>query len=78
MELAPIRVNVVAPGLVKTPLWAGMVEADREAPYRGAAARLPVGHAGEADEVAHAYLHLMRQSYGAGQVIVVDGGGVLV
>lgn len=78
VELAPIRVNIVAPGLVRTALWAEMPEADREALYRGAAARLPVGHAGEAEEVAQAYLYLMRQSYGTGQVIVVDGGGVLV
>ena len=73
-----MRVNAVAPGLVKTPLWAGMSDADREAMYGGAAVRLPVGHAGEADEVADAYIYLMRQTYGTGQVVVVDGGGVLV
>lgn len=78
VELAPLRVNAVAPGLVKTPLWAGMSDADREAMYGGAAVRLPVGHAGEADEVADAYIYLMRQTYGTGQVVVVDGGGVLV
>ncbi len=78
VELAPFRVNAVAPGLVKTPLWAGMTEANREALYGGAAAHLPVGHAGEADEVAASYLYLMRQSYGTGQVLVVDGGGSLV
>ena len=78
VELAPLRVNAVAPGLVKTPLWAGMSDADREAMYGGAAARLPVGHAGEAAEVAESYLYLMRQTYGTGQVILVDGGGTLV
>ena len=78
VELAPIRVNAVAPGLVKTPLWAGMGEADREGMYGSAAAGLPVGHAGEAAEIAASYLYLMPQSYGTGQVIVVDGGGSLV
>jgi NAD(P)-dependent dehydrogenase (short-subunit alcohol dehydrogenase family) len=78
VELAPIRVNIVAPGLVKTPLWAAMPEADREALYQASAARLPVGHAGEANEVADAYLYLMRQTYCTGQVLVVDGGGLLV
>jgi NAD(P)-dependent dehydrogenase (short-subunit alcohol dehydrogenase family) len=78
VELAPIRVNVVLPGLVKTPLWAGMAEPDREALYQAAAKRLPVGHAGEAAEIAQTYLYLMRQSYGTGQSIVVDGGGLLV
>lgn len=78
VELAPIRVNIVAPGLVKTALWAGMQEADREALYRQSAEKLPVGHVGEAAEVAQAYLYLMQQTYGTGEVIVVDGGGVLV
>ena len=78
VELAPLRVNAVAPGLVKTPLWAGMGEGDRETLYAGAVARLPVGHAGEPAEIAETYLYLMRQSYGTGQVIVVDGGGSLV
>lgn len=78
VELAPVRVNVVSPGVVKTPLWAGMPEADRNALYRQAAGNLPVGHVGEPDEIAEAYLYLMRQSYATGQVVVVDGGACLV
>jgi NAD(P)-dependent dehydrogenase (short-subunit alcohol dehydrogenase family) len=78
VELAPIRVNIVSPGVVRTPLWANMTEADRKALYQQVADRLPVGHVGDAAEIAQAYLYLMRQSYGTGQVIVVDGGAVLV
>jgi NAD(P)-dependent dehydrogenase (short-subunit alcohol dehydrogenase family) len=78
VELAPVRVNIVSPGLVRTPLWAGMQEAEREALYLRAAERLPVGHVGETDEIAEAYLYLMRQSYATGEVVVVDGGAVLV
>jgi NAD(P)-dependent dehydrogenase (short-subunit alcohol dehydrogenase family) len=78
VELAPIRVNLVIPGLVKTPLWAGMAEADREALYQGAAASLPTGHVGTAEEVAESYLYFMRQTYSTGQSVVVDGGGLLV
>jgi NAD(P)-dependent dehydrogenase (short-subunit alcohol dehydrogenase family) len=77
VELAPIRVNIVSPGIVKTPLWAGMAEAEREAQYRAMAGKLPVGHVGEASEIAEAFLYLMRQSYATGQVLVVDGGSVL-
>jgi NAD(P)-dependent dehydrogenase (short-subunit alcohol dehydrogenase family) len=77
VELAPIRVNIVSPGVVKTPLWAGMAEADREALYRQTAERLPVGHVGEPAEIAEAYLYLMGQSYATGQVLVVDGGAFL-
>ena len=78
VELAPIRVNIVSPGVVRSPLWANMAEADRNALYRETAERLPVGHIGEVEEIAEAYLYLMRQSYGTGQVLVVDGGAVLV
>jgi len=78
VELAPIRVNIVSPGTVRTPLWGAMKEADREALYQQAAARLPVGHVGEAAEIAEAYLYLMRQTFGTGQVLVVDGGALLV
>ena len=78
LELAPIRVNVVAPGMVKSPLWANIPEAERETLFRQAGQRLPVGHVGEVDEIAAAYLYLMQQTYGTGQVLVVDGGGALV
>jgi NAD(P)-dependent dehydrogenase (short-subunit alcohol dehydrogenase family) len=78
IELAPIRVNIVSPGVVRSPLWANMGEADRNALYREMAERLPVGHVGDVEEIAEAYLYLMRQSYSTGQVLVVDGGAVLV
>src|SRR5580704_19067250 len=78
VELAPIRVNIVSPGVVQTPLWANMAEADRAALYQQMADRLPVRHVGDAAEIAQAYLYLMRQTYSTGQVLVVDGGAVLV
>lgn len=78
VELAPIRVNLVSPGLVKTPLWDGMPESQREALYAASGASLPVGRVGEADDIAQAYLYLMSNRYATGQAVVVDGGGVLV
>jgi NAD(P)-dependent dehydrogenase (short-subunit alcohol dehydrogenase family) len=78
VELAPIRVNIVCPGVVKTPLWNNMKEADREALYRQMDEKLLVGHVGESEEIAQAYIYLMCQTYGTGQTIVVDGGGALV
>jgi NAD(P)-dependent dehydrogenase (short-subunit alcohol dehydrogenase family) len=78
VELAPIRVNIVVPGLVRTNLWAGLPEAEREGMYAHLSQVLPVQHIGEADDVAHAYLSAMRQPFMTGQAIVVDGGGVLI
>jgi NAD(P)-dependent dehydrogenase (short-subunit alcohol dehydrogenase family) len=78
VELAPLRVNIVSPGFVRTPLWRDMAEADREAMYAAAGAQLPVGRVGEAEDLAAAYIFLMSQGFATGQSIVVDGGGVLV
>jgi NAD(P)-dependent dehydrogenase (short-subunit alcohol dehydrogenase family) len=78
MELAPIRVNIVSPGVVKSPLWSNMAEKDRDALYSNMADTLPVGHVGEVEEVAQAYLYLMKQTYGTGQRVTVDGGGALI
>jgi NAD(P)-dependent dehydrogenase (short-subunit alcohol dehydrogenase family) len=77
VELAPIRVNAVCPGTVRTELWSGMTESARETMYRDAAQRLPVGRVGEADDLAETYLYLMREGFSTGQVLVVDGGAVL-
>jgi NAD(P)-dependent dehydrogenase (short-subunit alcohol dehydrogenase family) len=78
VELAPIRVNTVSPGVVKTDMWNQLPEADREGLYRDVGAKLLTGRVGEADEVAETYLYLMRQTFSTGQVVTVDGGGVLV
>ena len=79
VELAPIRVNAVCPGVVKTELLGRHGGArSKRAMYRDIGRKLPVGRVGEADDLAEAYLYLMRESYSTGQVIVVDGGAVLV
>jgi len=78
VELAPIRVNAVSPGVVRSPLWAEMAEVEREQMYRRMAESLPVGHVGETEEIAHAYLYCMTQTFATGSVITVDGGTVLV
>lgn len=78
VERAPLRVNAVCPGVVRTELWASMTASDREAMYQQVSAALPVGRVGEAHDVAQAYLFLMREGFCTGQSIVVDGGAVLV
>lgn len=78
MELSPTRVNIVSPGVVKTDLWSSLSAADREQLYKATAEALPVKKVGDAEEIAQTYLYLMKQSYSTGQVVTVDGGGVLV
>ncbi|WP_454683786.1 SDR family oxidoreductase [Ancylobacter moscoviensis] len=78
-ELAPrrVRVNAVAPGVVRTPLWRGMSPQEQEALFTGEAARLPVGRVAGPEEIALGYLYLMRQPYVTGQTLTVDGGEAL-
>jgi len=78
IELAPLRVNIVSPGVVKTPLWDSMSEADREGLYSSYADKLPVNYVADADDLAKTYIYLMQQQYATGQAVVVDGGAVLV
>ena len=78
VELAPIRVNAVAPGMVRTPLWDAMPEADRTALYDSESDRLPLGRIGEVEDVALAYVYCMEQTHGTGTVITVEGGALLV
>jgi len=78
VELAPIRVNAVSPGVVRTNLWQSMSAADREHLYESVGNSLPVGRVGEPYDIAQAYLFLMQEGFSTGQTVVVDGGTVLV
>jgi NAD(P)-dependent dehydrogenase (short-subunit alcohol dehydrogenase family) len=77
VELAPVRVNAVSPGFVRTPLWGSIPEADREAMYRDAGARLLTRKVGEPQDIAEAYMYLLGNGFTTGQTLVVDGGGTL-
>ena len=78
VELAPIRVNSVVPGVTKTNLWDSLPLADRNALYKNIGEKMLLQRVGEAEDIALAFLYLMKQSYGTGQNIVVDGGSLLV
>jgi NAD(P)-dependent dehydrogenase (short-subunit alcohol dehydrogenase family) len=78
VELAPIRVNAVCAGMVRTNLWGNIPETDREAMYSDVGSKLLTGKIGEAEDIAEAFLYLMRGNFTTGQIIVADGGGVLV
>jgi NAD(P)-dependent dehydrogenase (short-subunit alcohol dehydrogenase family) len=78
VELAPIRVNAVCPGIVRTNLWQSMDADAREQLFDSVGKSLPVGRVGEANDIARAYLFLMQEGYSTGQIVVVDGGAVLV
>lgn len=78
IELAPLRVNIVSPGIVQTPLWDGLSEEARDHLFTASANALPLGRIGAPEYIARAYLYLMQQPFVTGQVLITDGGGVLV
>jgi len=77
LELSPVRVNSVSPGMIDTPLWAGMDEAAREAMYADVAASVPAKVMGQPDDVANAVLYLMQTPFATGSTVRVDGGGAI-
>jgi NAD(P)-dependent dehydrogenase (short-subunit alcohol dehydrogenase family) len=78
LELAPVRVNVIRPGIVDTPLLDRMVGDNRDAVVASMAKRIPLGRVAQADEIAEAILFLMTASYVTGTTLTVDGGFGLV
>lgn len=75
LELAPVRVNAVVPGMIDTPLWgARLTEEQQRAHFEKVGAGLPVGRAGTADDVAHAVMFLMTNGFTSGAILDVDGG----
>ncbi|XP_028818296.1 carbonyl reductase family member 4 [Denticeps clupeoides] len=62
-----VRVNLVAPGLIRTRMTAGLDEMEWTR-------RIPMGRFGEPEEVARAAMFLLESPYVTGQVLLVDGG----
>jgi NAD(P)-dependent dehydrogenase (short-subunit alcohol dehydrogenase family) len=77
LELSPVRVNTVSPGLIATPLWAKLNEQARQNMYEGAAARLPAKRVGQPEDVANAIVYLASTPFATGSTVLVDGGGAI-
>jgi NAD(P)-dependent dehydrogenase (short-subunit alcohol dehydrogenase family) len=73
VELAPVRVNGICPGAIRTEAWDELPEAFRRFQEARLAGQL-IPRVGELDECVEAYLYLMRGSYTTGQTLRVEGG----
>lgn len=78
LELSPVRVNTVSPGMIDTPIRAKMEAKAREKLYRDTAARLPTQCVGLPEDVARAVIYLASCAFASGSTVLVDGGGAIV
>lgn len=78
LELAPVRVNAVAPGMLDTPMLDKALSHAKAQVCAEVAAKLPVRRVGTGDDAAEAALFLMSNSYMSGACIEIDGGSHLI
>lgn len=78
LELAPVRVNAVSPGIIDTPIRAAMSEATRREILTKVAAGLPVGRVGVADDIARQVVCFMTNGFATGSIAYIDGGALIV
>jgi NAD(P)-dependent dehydrogenase (short-subunit alcohol dehydrogenase family) len=78
LELAPVRVNCVSPGIIDTPIRAAMPEEARKEMLAKAAASLPVGRVGLGEDIAQQILGFMRNGFATGSIVYLDGGALVI
>lgn len=77
VELAPLRVNAVSPGVIDTHWWDAMPEEQRQAYFESVAGVAPAGRVGTPDDVAGAIVYLAGAGYVTGTVLECTGGSNL-
>jgi NAD(P)-dependent dehydrogenase (short-subunit alcohol dehydrogenase family) len=78
LELAPIRVNAIAPGWTDTPMWNGILGETKQETFKTVGEKIPTGTIATAEEAAHAVLMMMSNRAFNGEILHVDGGHRLV
>jgi NAD(P)-dependent dehydrogenase (short-subunit alcohol dehydrogenase family) len=73
IELAPIRVNVIAPGFIASP-GTGHIPPERQALWDRLVKAQPIKRLGTPEEIAEGMLFLMESSFATGTVLDLDGG----
>jgi NAD(P)-dependent dehydrogenase (short-subunit alcohol dehydrogenase family) len=78
LELAPVRVNAVSPGIIDTPIRAAMPEEARRDMLAKIAVSLPVGRVGVGEDIARQILAFMTIGFATGSIVYLDGGALMV
>lgn len=74
LEIAPIRINLIAPGFVDTPLSARLLGDDLEQRRQQLRDTLPIGRVVGPEDVAALAVHLMTNTALTGATYDIDGG----
>jgi len=77
VDLAPVRVNCVSPGVIDTPIRAAMPEAARREMLEKTAAALPVRRVGKGEDIARQILAFMTNGFATGSIVYLDGGALV-
>jgi NAD(P)-dependent dehydrogenase (short-subunit alcohol dehydrogenase family) len=78
VELAPIRVNAVSPGVIDTGAWDSLGEDGKRAYFAHVRDTNPAGRIGTVDDVAEAVLFALTNTFMTGVTLKVDGGEPLI
>lgn len=74
LELAPIRVNAISPGVIDTGAWDAFGEQGKADYFADISARNPARRIGTADDIANAVLFALTSTFLTGQTLHIDGG----
>jgi NAD(P)-dependent dehydrogenase (short-subunit alcohol dehydrogenase family) len=74
VELAPIRVNAISPGVIDTGAWDAMGDDGKRDYFEHIAAHNPAGRIGTPDDIASAVLFVMTNTFMTGVTLKIDGG----
>ena len=74
VELAPIRVNTISPGVIDTGAWDSMGQEGKHAYFEHISASNPARRIGTPDDVANAVLFAMTNTFLTGVTLKIDGG----
>ena len=77
LELSPVRVNTVSPGMIDTPLWSKMDDGARQSLFDRIAQSVPAKVMGQPEDVANAVIFLLTTPFATGSTVRVDGGGAI-
>ncbi|MFC8246292.1 SDR family oxidoreductase [Streptomyces chartreusis] len=74
LEMAPVRVNAISPGVVDTGAWDALGEEGKEGYFTEMKTRNPARRIGTPNDIANAVLYAMTSDFLTGETLHIDGG----